>query len=167
MSTYQSICQDSLDPAEVYSRFNKGGLHFGPAFRNITAARFTLDHAIGTVTVPDTAKDMPKEEESIVRLHPRTLESCYQVTDLAYDERHRSSLDIHVLVFIKEIIIKHRMRHEPGQELHVYAQKHRPFIENDAESHASFFVVSSDNPSDVLVEVQDAVGMRLPKMTTE
>lgn len=167
MSTYQSICQDSLDPAEVYSRFNKGGLHFGPAFRNITAAQFTLDHAIGTVTVPGTAKDMPMQEESIFRLHPRTFDSCYQVTDLANDERHRSSLDIHVPVFIKEIVIQHRMRHQSGQELHVYAQKHRPFVENDAESHGSFFVVSSDNPSDVLIEVQDAVGTRLPKPTSE
>ena len=167
MSTYQSICQHSLDPAEVYSRFNKGGLHFGPAFRNITATRYTLDHAIGTVTVPDTAKDMPMQEESIFRLHPRTFDSCYQVTDLANDERHRSSLDIHVPVFIKELVIQHRMRHQSGQELHVYAQKHRPFIENDAEAHGSFFVVSSDNPSDVLIEMQDDVGTRLSKPTSE
>ncbi|KAL8815028.1 MAG: hypothetical protein Q9223_005803 [Gallowayella weberi] len=167
ISTYESICQNILDPTKIYSRFNEGGLHFGPAFRNITGARWTLDHAIGTVTVPDTAKDMPNGEESIFRLHPRTFDSCYQCTDFAYDERHLSGLDIHVPVHIKEITIKHRMNHQPGQELYVFVQKHRPFVENDAESHASFFVVAKDDPSVVLIEVQDAVGTRLPKPTIE
>ncbi|KAL8698413.1 MAG: hypothetical protein Q9224_001862 [Gallowayella concinna] len=162
VSRYQSICQEVLDPADIYDRFNKGGLHFGPAFRNITAARWTLDHAIGTVTVPDTARDMPSSEESTFRLHPRTLDSCYQVTDTSYDDKHRASLDIHVPVFLTEITIKHRMRHHPGQELHVYSKKHRPFVDNDAESHASFVVVSADDPSDVLVEAEDVVGTRLP-----
>ncbi|KAL9636885.1 MAG: hypothetical protein Q9204_002084 [Flavoplaca sp. TL-2023a] len=59
------------------------------------------------------------------------------------------------------------MRHQPGQELHVYSQEHRPFVENDAESHASFIVVSADDPSDVLVEVEDVVGTRLPTTVIE
>lgn len=71
ISRYQAICQGVLDPAAIYNRFNRGGgLNFGPAFHNITAARKTLDHSIGTVTVPDTAKDMPSEEESVFRVHP-------------------------------------------------------------------------------------------------
>ncbi|KAL8888440.1 MAG: hypothetical protein Q9215_004118 [Flavoplaca cf. flavocitrina] len=59
------------------------------------------------------------------------------------------------------------MRHQPGQELHVYSQKHRPFVENDAESHASFIVISADDPSDFLVKVKDVVGTRLPTTTIE
>ncbi|KAL9036889.1 MAG: hypothetical protein Q9180_004035, partial [Flavoplaca navasiana] len=167
ISRYQAICQEVLDPAAIYDRYNKGGLHFGPAVRNITAARWTLDHSIGTVTVPDTTKDMPSGEESVFRVHPRTLDSCYQVTDTSYDDKHRASLAIHVPVFIKEITIKHRMRHQPGQEMHVYSQKHRPFVENDAESSASFIAVSADGPADVLVKVEDVVGTRLPTTTIE
>ncbi|KAL9636884.1 MAG: hypothetical protein Q9204_002083 [Flavoplaca sp. TL-2023a] len=77
LSRYQSICQKVLEPAGIYDQFKKGGLHFGPGFRNITAARWTLDHAIGTVTMPDTEKDMPSQEKSVYRLHPRTQASCY------------------------------------------------------------------------------------------
>ncbi|KAL8763349.1 MAG: hypothetical protein Q9184_000820 [Pyrenodesmia sp. 2 TL-2023] len=167
ISTYQSICQKTMDPATIYSRFMNGGITFGPAFRNITAARLTLDHSIGTVLVPDTAKAMPNQEENVFCIHPRTLDSCFQVTDFATDEAHFSSLDIHVPVFVEEITVKHRLHHKPGQELHVYAQKHRPFADNDVEVHASFIVASSEKPSDVLIDAQDVVGSRLPRTSIE
>lgn len=167
ISSYDSLCQESLDPAKIYRRFSDGGLEFGPAFRNISAARFTLDRSIGTIVVPDTAKAMPNEEESVYRIHPRTFDACFQVIDFACDERYRSSLEISVPVFVNEITVKHRICHESGQKLQVYAQKHRPFVENDAETHGSFIVASSDDPSEVLIDVQDLVGSRLPTTSTE
>ena len=165
ISTYQSKCQTVLDPAKIYSRFSSGGLEFGPAFRNITSARLTLDHAIGTVIVPDTAKPMPNEEETVFCIHPRTFDAFIQVFDFATDEKHRSSSDIHVPIFAKEITVKHRLRHEPGQKLQVYAQKLRPFVDNDAETHGSLIVTCSEHPCDVLIDVQDLFGSRLPAIS--
>lgn len=162
ISTYQSLCQTPLDPAKVYSRFINGGLQFGPAFRNVTAGLWTHDRAIGTVIVPETAK-----EENVFCIHPRTFDACFQVTDLANDAQHLSSLDIHVPVFVKDITVKHRLHHQPGQELHVYAQKHRPLVDNRVETHTSFIVASSDNPSDILIDVQESVGSRLPRPATD
>ena len=162
ISTYQSKCQTIRDPTRVYNRFLSGSLEFGPAFRNITSARLTLDHSVGTVIVPDTAKAMPNEEETVFCIHPRTFDTCFQLNDFATDEHHLSSSDIHVPIFAKEITVKHRLRHEPGQKLQVYAPKLRPFVDNDAETHGSFIVACSEHPSDVLIDVQDVVGSRLP-----
>ncbi|KAL8872489.1 MAG: hypothetical protein Q9174_001891 [Haloplaca sp. 1 TL-2023] len=165
MSTHRSQCKKTLDPTKIYSRFFKGGLEFGPAFRNITAAVMTVNHCIGTVVVPDTAKDIPYQEESVTSLYPRTFDACFQVTDLASEDSHLSSLDIYVPVFVKEITVKYSLQHNPGQQLHIYAQGHTPFVDNEAESHASFIVASSEDPSHVLVDVRDVVGSRLPPMS--
>lgn len=167
ISSHQSLCQKTMDCTTIYDRFSSGGLQFGPAFRNITAARRTLDKSIGTVIVPDTAKDMPNGEENVFCIHPRTLDASFQLPDLANDEAHLSSSNIYLPVFVKEIMIKHRLRHEPGQELTVYAQKHRPYVNNEAESHASLIVTSSDNPSDVLIDFQDCVGSIFPKTSND
>ncbi|KAL8941461.1 MAG: hypothetical protein Q9211_001817 [Gyalolechia sp. 1 TL-2023] len=167
MSAFRSACQESLDPAKIYSRFSSGGLRFGPAFQNITAAWVALDRSIGTVVVPNTAKDMPNEEENIFCIHPRTFDACFQCGDFATDPRHMNSSAIQVPVFVKEITVKSRLLHRPEQELHVYAQKHRPLIDNEAETHASFIVASSDDPSDVLIDVLDSVGSRLPTMSED
>ncbi|KAL8657370.1 MAG: hypothetical protein Q9226_001979 [Calogaya cf. arnoldii] len=167
MSSYRSTCDKTLDPAKIYSRFSSGGLQFGPAFQNITAACLTHDHSIGTIIVPDTARDMPNADENVFCIHPRTFDACFQVTDFATDERHLTSSAIHVPVFVKAITVKSRLLHEPGQELHVYAQKHRPLVDNEAETHASFIVASSDDPVDVLIDVQDFVGSRLPMTSVD
>ena len=167
ISSYRSTCQETMDPAKIYNRLKNGGIAFGPAFRNIIAARVTLDHSIGTVLVPDTRKEMPYEEENICCIHPRTFDSCFQVTDFATDEAYFSNLNIYVPTFVEEITVKHQLHLEPGQELHVYAQKHRPLANDDMESHASFIVASSDNASDILIDVRDAVGSRLPRMSID
>ncbi|KAL8707779.1 MAG: hypothetical protein Q9220_007231 [cf. Caloplaca sp. 1 TL-2023] len=167
----QATCLQDLDPADIYSRFIKGGLRFGPAFQNITGARIAVDHSVATITVPDSAKSMPENYENIFSIHPRTFDAFFQATDFAAAEDHMDSLDIHVPTFIREITLKHgslsqsvpSVLQTPGQNLLVYAQNHRPFVDHEAETHSSFIVVNADDPSDVLVEVQDAVATRLPR----
>lgn len=165
ISAYQAKCQTKLEPAKIYSRFLSGGLEFGPGFRNITSARLTLDHSIATVVVPNTAKAMPNEEETVFCIHPRTFDACFQATDFATDERHLSSSEVCVPILAKEITVKHRLRHQPGRKLEVYAKKLRPFVDNDAETHGSFFVTCSEHPNDVLIDVEDLVASRLPETT--
>ncbi|KAL8952236.1 MAG: hypothetical protein Q9222_001850 [Ikaeria aurantiellina] len=167
----QAICLQDLDPADIYSRFTKGGLKFGPAFRNIIGARIAVDYSIATVSVPDTAKAMPELYESISCIHPRTFDALFQATDFAAAEDHMDSLDIHVPTFIREITLKHgspsgsgsSVLQKAGQTLLVYAQNHRPFVDHDSETHSSFVVVNADDQSEVLVEVSDAVATRLPR----
>ncbi|KAL8694265.1 MAG: hypothetical protein Q9218_001033 [Villophora microphyllina] len=162
ISKQQSICQQSLKVEDIYSRFIRGGLQFGPAFQNITAAFIAPDHSIGTIKVPDTAKLTPNESESLFSIHPRTFDACFQVTDFAGGEEHMATNDIHVPTFVKAINLKHGLPNDPGHELVVYAKHQSSFADSGSDVHSSFLVVNSKDHQDVLIDVQDFVGSKLP-----
>lgn len=162
ISTRQEICQHTLEPSDIYSRFRRGGLQFGPGFQNITVARVAPNYSMATVTVPDAAKIMPKECERISCIHPETLDSCFQVTALAAGEGFLSSSDIHVPTFIKEFTLKVNTSIMPGQQLLVYANQQHLYGDNDSDIHSSFFAVSPQNQSDILIDVQGFTASKLP-----
>ncbi|KAL8713811.1 MAG: hypothetical protein Q9225_006708, partial [Loekoesia sp. 1 TL-2023] len=96
-------CQKALEPADIYSRFSRGGLDFGPTFRNITAAFAAEGYSRGVVTIPDSAKMMPDAFEKIHIIHPGTFDACFQVTDFAASGGDLSHNDIYVPTFVKNM----------------------------------------------------------------
>ncbi|KAL9595199.1 MAG: hypothetical protein Q9219_006593 [cf. Caloplaca sp. 3 TL-2023] len=162
ISKQQTLCQQTLDPKDIYSRFIRGGLQFGPAFQNITSALIAPDHSIGVVTVPNTADSMPHNSESHFGIHPRTFDAFFQVTDLAGGAEHLATNDIHVPTFVRGITVRHDLLHEPGHDLIVYAKHDNTYADGSPDVHSSFLVTKSWDHRDVLIDVEDFVGSKLP-----
>lgn len=162
ISAHQKLCQVTFAPQDIYQRFVRGGLQFGSGFQNIVDAQVAHGHAIGTVTIPDSAKAMPEEFESMSCIHPETFDACFQVTALAAGEGFLSGSDIHVPTFVGEVSVKVEACNVPGQQLLVYAQQQQRYGDDDSDIHSSFFAVNPQDPSDILIDVQGFVASKLP-----
>ena len=167
LEKHESVCNLSLNPADIYSRFSRGGLEFGPAFQNITAAKASTDHSIGTICVPDTAKLMPNEFQSALLIHPVTFDACFQVIDFAAGGGDLSRLDIHVPTFVKEITVNHTMPNTPGNKLRVYATRERPFGDLDSDVHGSFVATDASDENHVVLDVKGLVCSKLPSQNID
>lgn len=164
---HYSICQTSIDPVDVYSRFSRAGLEFGTAFQNLIAGRATTDHAIGTISIPETSTMMPNDFESGLLIHPVTFDACLQVIDIASTGGDLSESGLHVPTFLKAINVCHGLPNTPGSELRVLATRHRPFSASDPDVHASVVVVDAKDESKVLIQVEGFVGSELPSQDTD
>lgn len=158
----QSRCQVPVDPTNVYSRFSRAGLDFGPAFQNIIGGRAAKDSAISTISIPNTSSRMPREFESRLPIHPATFDACLQVIDIASTGGDFSGSDLHVPVFFKEITVCHGLTDTPATELRVLATKHRPFSDSDTDLHGSFVVVDAKDEEKILIQGRGFVASRLP-----
>ena len=162
----QMRCQSSVKVDDLYSRFSRAGLEFGPAFRNITEGQATTDHAIGTVSIPNTSSLMPNGAESRLPLHPVTFDACLQVIQIAHAGGDFSGSDLHVPTFFKDITVHHGLPNTPGDKLRVLASVRRLFDSVDSDIHAEILVVDAEDETRVLIEVHGFVASELPTQST-
>lgn len=162
-----SRCQVSISPFDVYSKFSRAGLEFGPAFQNVIGGRAAKDNAIATVSIPNTSERMPRGFESGLPIHPAAFDACLQVIEIADSGGDFSGSDLHVPTFFKEITIRHGLKTTPGTELRVLATRHRPFSDSDTDLHASFVVVDAEDEDRVLIQCRGFVGSQLPNQGTD
>ncbi|KAL8676982.1 MAG: hypothetical protein Q9186_006557 [Xanthomendoza sp. 1 TL-2023] len=163
IATIKDSSTKTLATSDIYSRFSRGGLEFGPAFRNISAAHAAKGHSTGTITIPDTAMKMPNQHENIHIIHPGTFDAFFQVTDFAAGAGDLTRSDIHVPTFVKEITVCHALPRLPGYQLDCYAQASPITNASQLDNHASFFVVDRESTADPLIRVQGLVVTKLPE----
>ncbi|KAL8631914.1 hypothetical protein Q9189_002390 [Teloschistes chrysophthalmus] len=159
---FEQLCKTRLEPSEVYDRFSRGGLEFGPAFRNIISALATRDHSIATVTIPDSANMMPFEFENIHIIHPGTFDACFQATMFAASAGDLSGNDLHVPTLVKEINVIHGLPRTPGHNLTVRASAGKAFSDSDPDIRASFTVHGPEEMHQPLIEVNGLIASKLP-----
>ena len=157
----QSRCHIPLNSVDVYSRFSRMGLEYGPAFANITAGRASTDCAICSISIPDTSSMMPNEVESSMLIHPATLDTCLQVCDIAIEGGDLSRSDLHVPTYFKEITVCHGLPTTPSDEIRVFATRHRPCCDLDSDTHSSFIVTDAKDERRVLIHVQDFTSSKI------
>lgn len=157
----QSRCQTTMNPVNIYSRFSRIGIEYGPAFRNINAGRASTDCAICSISVPDTSSMMPNKFESGMLIHPATLDACLQVADIAAVGGDFLNPDLHVPTFFKDITVSHGLLTMPGDELRVLATTYRRCCEFDSDIHGSFIVTDAKDEAKVLIQVQDYTASQL------
>ena len=161
-----SRCQIPVDPANVYSRFSRAGLDFGPAFQNIVASSAAKDNAIGTISIPNTTSRMPSEFESKLPIHPATFDACLQVMDIASTGGSFSGSDLYVPTFFKEITVCHGLTDTPGMEFRVFSTRHPPFSDSDTDLRGSFVVVDAKDEERILIQGRGFVASRLPNQVS-
>ena len=115
-----AACVNQRDCSTAYDSWAKGGLVFGPTYRNIHEARTGDWSSVVSLKIPDTAKCMPKSHESELIIHPATLDTIMQstiysltLTDTNY------SLDF-LPVYMKSLSISHGINRKAGDALKVY-----------------------------------------------
>ena len=151
-----------MKPVDLYSKFSRAGLEFEPAFQNVIDGRAAMDNAIGTVSILDTSKWMPREFESRPLIHPATFDACLQVTTIASSRGDFSGSDLHVPTFFKEVTVSHGLMNTPGAELRVFATRHRPFSDFGTDLHESFLVTDAINEDKILIQGRGFVSSPLP-----
>lgn len=159
-----SSCRKELDHANIYARFSRSGLEFGPMFKNVITAWASEDRSIGVVSVPNTVKSMPHEWESGLVIHPTTFDSLFQVTDFAKFNGDLSVSDLAVPVYIKEMTLSQSLPSKPGSQFMVYAQSKRNRSNDENSDKITTFVVfdpvyPSEEP---LIEVSGLATSKLP-----
>ncbi|KAL8776020.1 MAG: hypothetical protein Q9194_003434 [Teloschistes cf. exilis] len=159
---FEQLCKIRLEPVDIYERFTRGGLEFGPAFRNIISALATRDHSIATVRIPDSANLMPFEFENMHIIHPGTFDACFQTTAFAASAGDLSGSDLHVPTFVKEINVYHGLPRTPGYNLTVRASAGKAFSDSDPDIRASFTVHGSEETHQPLIEVNGLLASKLP-----
>lgn len=159
---FEQLCKIRLEPVDIYDRFTRGGLEFGPAFRNIISALATRDHSIATVRIPDSATLMPFEFENMHIIHPGTFDACFQTTAFAASAGDLSGSDLHVPTFVKEINVYHGLPRTPGHNLTVRASAGKAFSDSDPDIRASFTVHESEETHQPLIEVNGLLASKLP-----
>ena len=159
----QKICVKHVAPADIYDNFARGGLAFGPAFRNITSARAARDHSICTISIPDTASNMPNAFESVYVIHPGALDGCFQSLVCAANGGDLSKSETFVPTSIEEMDLRHGLLpNVPGQEMQVFAIRGRPFGDTDTNIHASFLALRPDLDLGACLEIKGWIGTTLP-----
>ncbi|KAH6699034.1 iterative type I polyketide synthase [Leptodontidium sp. MPI-SDFR-AT-0119] len=112
-------CTVPMDTQGLYDNLVTAGLTFGPLFRNLSDVYGTVDRAgevFGTVTVPDVAKEMPKNYTHSHLIHPSTFDSCLHFFLVSVmDSAGKTSLDrAMVPTFIKDVWVSADINSDPG-----------------------------------------------------
>ena len=114
-------CTASQDCKHIYDIWAKGGLVFGPAYRNIYEAYTYPGKAVVSLRVPETASRMPYSWESESVIHPATLDTITQAVMYALPAEDHSFVNGYLPVFMKSLSVSHGITHIPGDSLQVYA----------------------------------------------
>lgn len=162
VTEFHSKCNKVVSREDVYARFVRAGLNFGPTFQNFKDGRATIDHAVGTITVPDTSSTMPYSFESPLLIHPTTFDACLQVIEVANAGGDMSGSDLHVPTFFKQITIDNGLFCKSGAGFNVFATRHRPLCDLDSDLHASLFVTSANDETKPLIQIQGFVASLVP-----
>ena len=120
-SELRRSCSTSLDCAKMYEIWAKGGLVFGPTYRNIYEAHVSPGQAVVSLHIPDTAARMPFYWESYSIIHPATLDTILQAIIYALHTDEGEWVNSYMPVFMKSLSVSQSLAHAPGDTLHVYS----------------------------------------------
>ena len=120
-SELTKTCSTSLDCAKMYDIWAKGGLVFGPTFRNIYEAHISPGQAVVSLRIPETASRMPYSWESYSIIHPATLDTILQAVIYALHTNEGEWVNAYMPVFMKSLSVSQSITHIPGNALQVYS----------------------------------------------
>ena len=120
-SELRKDCSTSLDCVKMYDIWAKGGLVFGPTYRNIYEAHVNPGQAVVSLHIPETASRMPYSWESYSIIHPATLDTILQAIIYALYTDEGEWVNAYMPVFMKSLSVSQSLAHIPGDTLQVYS----------------------------------------------
>ncbi|NNF07143.1 MAG: SDR family NAD(P)-dependent oxidoreductase, partial [Candidatus Eisenbacteria bacterium] len=111
LETLRASLPESLSQAEIYERFGRVGLHYGPRFQGIRSVQFRESEALGKVILTDGL-----QEESYA-MHPALLDACFQTLIAALPDSPENETLL-LPVYVRRIQFFAPL----GSTVHVHAQ---------------------------------------------
>ncbi|MCJ1285020.1 hypothetical protein MMC26_004357 [Xylographa opegraphella] len=156
-SQLRKSCSTPLDSTKMYDIWAKGGLVFGPTYRNIYEAHVSPGQAVVSLHIPDTASRMPYSWESYSIIHPATLDTILQAIIYALHTDEGEWVNSYMPVFMKSLSVSQCLTYHPGDNLQVYSTAQFTSGNKMFVGSMTVFDASKDNSVPV-VEVVDYTG---------
>ncbi|MCJ1437155.1 hypothetical protein MMC27_006540 [Xylographa pallens] len=156
-SELREACSTSLDCVKMYDIWAKGGLVFGPTYRNIYEAHVSPGKAVVSLHIPETASRMPYSWESYSIIHPATLDTILQAIIYALHTDEGEWVNAYMPVFMKSLSVSQSLTHIPGDTLQVYSTAQFTSGNKMFVGSMTVFDATKDNSVSV-VEVVDYTG---------
>ena len=153
----EAACTTPINSSEVYNTLEHAGIEYGALFKGLADLRIGHDVAAGTLSIPDTAADMPYQFENKLIAHLVTLDTCTQIiwAIMMVDPRYAAG---------SRVCISHDMNSKVGGNLRLYGK----VVSNSSsgkEVTASTFVVDPEKSSGAFAMEID--GLRLSRVAQE
>ncbi|KAJ5578008.1 uncharacterized protein N7459_006972 [Penicillium hispanicum] len=154
-SDMRSSCTSPVDSKVLYDNITSGGVHYGPLFQGLSNICVSAEqHAIATISVPDTKSTMPHEYETGCIVHPVTLDQCCQVMWVLRGYGESASRVTTVPSHLKHISVSLHHKLTAGTDLQLWGS------ESGTESASNpvnnrITVTHAGNPSDVVIDIKD------------
>ena len=116
-------CISEVKSSGIYDMLGKMGITYGPLFMGIDNLTAGPQHAMGTLTVPDTAATMPCNFESANVIHPVTLDMCFQFVWPTVTGTSPNLKALYVPSSIKSVTISNRVKSPPGARFRAYGRQ--------------------------------------------
>ncbi len=157
-------CTADVKSSAIYDLLSKMGITYGPLFMGIDNLTAGPQHATGTFTVPDTAAAMPYNFESLsVRIHPVTVDMCFQFIWPTVTGTSPNLKPLYVLSSIKSIAISSHAPSRPGDTFRAYGhQTPTPMLSK--KMAASLYIGHHDQGSEFAIEID---GLTLTRISDE
>ena len=122
MSEVKDSCKTEVACQQIYERFDKVGMGYGPYFQGITVASASQNQVVGTVSVTDTASTMPNGFAFDRLVHPASMDAMLQMSlvALAGGDANKITKPF-VPTWIDEVTVAGDIQAGPGQQMEVFA----------------------------------------------
>lgn len=154
-------CTFEVMSSGIYDMLNNMGITYGPLFKGIDDLTVGPQHATGTLTVSDTAAEMPYNFENACVIHPVTLDMCFQFIWPTVTGTSPNLKALYVPSSIKSITISSSKQGLPGAKYRVYGRQiQTPMLSKRLA--ASIFVDQHEQEgSEFTIEIEDLTLTRI------
>ncbi|KAK3297911.1 PKS01 highly reducing polyketide synthase [Chaetomium fimeti] len=113
------LCKSPVKVDHFYQRMASAGLQYGPAFKNLTAARTTPTQSYGSVSVPEIGLGTGSQKPLVV--HPATLDAVLHLAFTAFGHGSNQAIKAMVPKSIDEVVISTDFPNEPKAQISGYS----------------------------------------------
>ncbi|KAH6851192.1 PKS01 highly reducing polyketide synthase [Chaetomium sp. MPI-CAGE-AT-0009] len=113
------LCKSPVKVDHFYQRMASAGLQYGPAFKNLIAARTTSTQSYGSVSVPEIGLGTGSQKPLVV--HPATLDAVLHLAFTAFGHGSNQAIKAMVPKSIDEVVISSDFPNEPKAQISGYS----------------------------------------------
>lgn len=164
MARISDKCTSQVKSSCVYGMLSKMGITYGPLFVGIDNLIAGSQHAMGTLTIPDTAAAMPYQFESASVIHPVTLDMCFQFIWPTVTGTSLKLKALYVPSSIKSVTISSQAQSPPGAKFRVYGRQDRTPVSSKRMAASLFVDHYGQGEAEFAVEID---GLTLTRISDE
>lgn len=117
----RAACDCTVDGPTFYRDFATYTPERGPTFQNLASISYNKDAAVGEVVISDTSATMSHKYETVMTIHPATLDGLFQCIIPLVTHDHHGPNNIWLPAEAREVSVSCGVPHDAGARLQVLA----------------------------------------------